>query len=202
MTDPESNENYWARVHNKLQECQRALELGGAPDRDEQQRILRHRAKMLARPAPNTTVPRDSLQVVEFLLAREHYGIELSFILEIHSLKEYCPLPSTPSFVLGVIPIRGHILSVIDIRSFFELPANGLTDLNKVLVLQHPRMEVGILADEVLSIRDIPLENLQSVPTTLTGIRADFIRGVTREALVVIDAEKLLLHRGIVVDEG
>jgi purine-binding chemotaxis protein CheW len=178
------------------------LERGSAPDRDEQQRILRDRAKILARPAAETTVPRDSLQVVEFLLADEHYGIELSFIVEIHSLKEYCPLPSTPSFVLGVIPIRGHILSVIDIRSFFELPAKGLTDLNKVLVLQHPQMEIGILADEVLSIRDVPLEDLQFVPTTLTGIRAEFIRGVTRDSLVVIDAEKLLLHRRIVVDEG
>lgn len=201
MTIHESHEKYWARVHRKLEEAERALELGFAPNREEQRRILRDRAKVLARPA-ETAAERDSLQVVEFLLANERYGIELSFILEIHNLKEFCPLPSTPSFVLGVIPVRGHILSVIDIRSFFELPAKGLTDLNKVLVLQHPRMEVGILADEVLSIRDVPLEDLQSVPTTLTGIRAEFIRGVTRDPLVVIDAEKLLLHKRIVVDEG
>jgi purine-binding chemotaxis protein CheW len=143
------------------------------------------------------------LEVVEFLLASEHYGIELTHIREIHALSELTPLPGTPAFVMGLANVRGQILSVIDIKKFFGLPEKGLTDLNKVIVVRTQQMELGILADAVLGVRAIGLNELQTSLPTLTGIRAEYLRGITKDPLVVLDVEKILSNEKIVVnDEG
>jgi purine-binding chemotaxis protein CheW len=62
------------------------------------------------------------IEVVEFLLAHEKYGIESKCVREVYPLKELTPVPCTPSFVRSIINVRGKILSVIDIKKFFELP--------------------------------------------------------------------------------
>jgi len=111
------------------------------------------------------------------------------------------PLPGTPVFVLGIINIRGEILSVIDIKKFFELPDKGLTDLNKVIVLQSENMLFGILADTIVGARQIPLTAIQPSLPTLTGIREEYLKGVTAERTVVLDAEKLLADEKITVQE-
>ncbi|MBI2998359.1 MAG: chemotaxis protein CheW, partial [Deltaproteobacteria bacterium] len=109
------------------------------------------------------------MEIVEFFLASEKYGVESSYVREIYPLKELTPVPCTPSFVLGIINVRGQILSVIDIKKFFDLPEKGLTDLNKVLILRNDRMEFGILADAVLSVNRASINDIQPGLPTLTG---------------------------------
>ena len=103
--------------------------------------------------------------------------------------------------MLGIVNVRGEILSVIDIKKFFDLPEKGLTDLNKVIVLQSGNMLFGILADTIAGVRRIPLTDIQPSLPTLTGVREEYLKGVTPERLVILDAEKLLTDEGIVVQE-
>lgn len=166
----------------------------------EQQRILRERALALAR-EPEKAETAERLEVVEFLLAHELYGIESSYIREVHPLKELTPLPCTPPFVLGIMNVRGKVLSVIDLRKFFDLPEKGLTDLNKVIIVNDDAMEFGILADAILGVRLIPARDLQPSLPTLTEVRADYLKGVTEERLVVLDGGKILMDKRIVVHE-
>lgn len=166
--------------------------------------ILRARAKALAREdgdAEGDAAREEQLQVIEFLLAYERYGIESSFIREVYPLRDYTPIPCTPPFVLGMINVRGQILSVLDIKRFFDLPQKGLTDLNKVLLVRAGDMELGILADAVLEVRSLPLRTIQPAPATLTGIRAEYLRGVTADRLIVLDIAALLSDSRIIVDE-
>jgi purine-binding chemotaxis protein CheW len=116
-------------------------------------------------------------------------------------LRAFTPLPCTPSFVLGIINIRSQILSVIDLKKFFDLPDRGLTDLNKVIVVHDDRMTFGILADAVLAVRSIPLDDMQPSLPTLTGIREAYLKGVTSERLVILDAGKLLADTTLIVLE-
>jgi len=103
--------------------------------------------------------------------------------------------------VLGVINVRGQILSVIDIKKFFDLPEKGLTDLNKVIIVNSDSMQLGVLADVILGVREIAEEDIQPSLPTLTGIRAEYLIGVAKERLVVLDARKLLSDGNIVVQE-
>lgn len=191
----------WSEVHRRLETARAALERGLTPSPEEKKQILRARAKALAREPEGEGAAQEALEIVEFLLAYERYGIESSYVREVYPLKAFTPLPCTPPFVLGIINVRGQILSVIDIKKFFDLPEKGLTDLNKVIILRDEKMEFGILADAILGVRSIPLEEIQPSLPTLTGIREEYLKGVTGERVVILDAEKLLSDKEILVHE-
>lgn len=161
--------------------------------------VLKARAKALAKAPKGAEEDGAYLEVVAFMLAHEHYALELTHIREVYPLKELTPLPGTPGFVLGIINVGGQILSIIDIKRFFELPEKGLTNLNKVIILQSDEMEFGILADEILGTRQIPESAIQTSLPTLTGVRADYLKGVTGDRVVILDGEKLLSDEKMVV---
>ncbi len=168
---------------------------------EEKRKTLKARACALAQPLESREAASTALQVVEFLLAGERYAVETAFVKTVHPLMEITPVPCTPPFVLGIINVRGQIVTVIDIKKFFDLPEQGITDLNKVLIIRAARMEVGFLADEIIGRRAIEEHELQGALPTLTGLRAEYLRGVTSDRLVVLDAEKILSDPKIIVDE-
>ena len=86
----------------------------------EKKTILKARAKALALEPEREKRKGEYLEVVEFLLAYETYAIETAYVREVYPLKELTVLPCTPPFVLGIINVRGQILSVIDIKKFFD----------------------------------------------------------------------------------
>ena len=126
-----------------------------------QQRILLARAQALAQRPGGTAGPSDTLNIIAFLLAHESYGIETAYVREVLPLRDLTPLPGTPPFVLGIINVRGEILSVLDLKQFFALPERGLTDLNKVIILHSAEMAFGILADAILDVHRVPRQTLQ-----------------------------------------
>jgi purine-binding chemotaxis protein CheW len=172
---------------------------GHAPE--ERKKILKARAQALAREGDNGKTIGESVEIVEFMLAYEKYGIESSYVREIHTLRELTPVPCTPPFVLGIINVRGQIVSVIDMKKFFDLPERGLTDLNKVIIVHDDTMEFGILADSILGVRTISTKEIQPPLPTLTGIGAEYLTGVTKEPLVVLDIARILSSKNLVVHE-
>jgi purine-binding chemotaxis protein CheW len=163
--------------------------------------ILHARARDLARLPLEDLAAEESLEVVEFLLAGEHYAVETIAVREVYPLRDITPLPCTPPFVLGIVNVRGQVLAVMDLRRFFDLPLSGITDLNKVIILQSPQIAAGILADSIAGVRSVPLKTLQPPLPTMTGVRAQYLHGVSGDGLIVLDAAKLLNDERIVVHE-
>jgi purine-binding chemotaxis protein CheW len=189
----------WREVRQRLELAAERLHRGITPEKEKE--ILKARAQSLARETGRDETRAERLEVLEFLLASERYAIEISHVRETIPLKRFTPVPCAPPFVLGLINVRGRILSVIDLKKFFDLPEKGLTDLNKVIILNDGGMEFGILADVVNGVREIPLADLQPSLPTLTGIRQEYLKGVTGERLVVLDGARLLGDRKIIVHE-
>jgi purine-binding chemotaxis protein CheW len=188
----------WDKLRLRLEAARIAV--SSEPTPDEKKAILRKRAKILAR-QPLQEKAGGGLDVLEFLLTYETYAIEMRWVAETYPLKDLTPIPCTPPFVAGIINVRGRILSVIDIRKFFDLPEKGLTDLNKVIIVHNGEMEFGILADEILGTRTIPLSEVQPPLATLTGIREEYLKGVTRERIAILDGAKLLADKNLIVHE-
>jgi purine-binding chemotaxis protein CheW len=163
--------------------------------------ILKNRAEELAVELAEGQSGGNFIEVLEFVLASEHYGIETNLIGEVYPMKEYTPVPGAPNFVMGLINIRGRIVSVNDIRRFFDLPIKGLSDLNRVIVVQTPRMELGILADRIIGVRSVQADALQTSLPTLTGIRAEYLRGIALDGLIVLDVEKMVSDTKLIVNE-
>jgi purine-binding chemotaxis protein CheW len=198
-TEGQANSIDWSAVHRRLRSVNAAIERAVTPSVDEKNSTLKERATILAREPRNHEAVEECLEIVEFLLAQERYGIETRHVREVYPLKELTPLPSTPPFVLGVVNARGRIVPVVDIKTMFGLPDRGLTDLNKLIIVRANGMELGLLADAIVGVQRVLLQDIQPSLPTLSGIRADYLKGVTKERRVIIDAEKMLLDEKLLV---
>ncbi|MGL1891378.1 MAG: chemotaxis protein CheW [Spirochaetaceae bacterium] len=191
----------WSEIHSRIDETRKLIEQGFKPTAEEKKRILAERAEDLASDFRVDHKIEDTLQVVEFLLEKEHYSFEIQYIREILPLNEICLVPCTPDFIVGITSIRGQIISVMDMKSFFNLPPKGITDSNKLIILHLGEMEVGILVDCIFGERSVPVDIIQSDIPTLSGIGAEYLKGVTADGLIIIDAEKVLTDKKIIVNE-
>lgn len=200
-TKTAATERHGEGMHHRREQSMPAAVNTLQSDPAVRQQILKERARQLAREVAPAKAPSESLEVVVFRLAHETYAIESQHISQIYLMREFVPVPSTPEFVLGLMNVRGQILCVIDIRKFFDLPTRGITDLNQVIVVCTQRLELGILADVIIGVRQISLNDLTPSLPTLSGIRAEYLRGVTREPIAVLDAARLLSDPRIIVDQ-
>jgi purine-binding chemotaxis protein CheW len=192
----------WQAVRRRVESLREVIEQGWTPSPSETNEILKARTRELADPLSETAAAGERrFELIEFALASERYGVDSSFVREVYPLTDLTPLPCTPRFVLGVINVRGEIVSVIDIKKFFDMPEKGLSDLNKVIILHSDAMTFGILADLIIGLRSIAASEIQPAPTGLTGIRDQYLMGVTHDRLVILDAVKLLMDQKIVVHE-
>lgn len=203
MSTPRKNNNAtdWQEVAQRLESARAAIDHIWTPTTEDTQRILNERAQVLAREPEQAEVAGEDVEVLTFVLADERYAVASNYVREVSPLEQLTPLPCTPAFVLGIVNLRGEILSVIDIKKFFDLPEKGLTDLNKVIVLESENMIFGVLADAITGVRHIARSDIQPSPPTLTGIREDYMQGVTAGRVIVLDAEKLLHDEKLIVQE-
>jgi purine-binding chemotaxis protein CheW len=191
----------WSEIHQRLEIARQALSQETTSSEKENLATLKKRACLLAREIQQVDASMEFLDVVEFRMATETYGLESAFVREVYPFKDFTPLPGVPPFVLGIINVRGQILSIIDLKKFFDLPENGLGQLNKLIILRDGAMEFGVLADEILGARAIPLMTVQAAPPTISGIGAEYLRGVTAEQLIILDAQKILNDERIIVHQ-
>ncbi len=190
----------WSEIHRRLESTGAAIAKGSSPDPEARRKILKERANLLAG-HPGEDPDRETMEVVGFMLANERYAIESSYVREVYPLTDYTPLPCTPSFVLGLFNVRAQVISIIDIKRFFEMPQKGISELNKVIILSDGKMVFGLLADAILDVRTIAVEEIQPSIPTFTGIRERFLRGVTGDRTVILDAARLLGDKEIIVYE-
>ena len=154
------------------------------------QEMLASRARALAR---STTIESqgDAIEVVTFALATERYAVESRFVMEVCQLTDLALLPGAAAPAIGVTAWRGGLLTVLDLRPLLGVPADALNDLGRVIVLGEGRAAFGILADAVLTVIHLRVSEVRE-PAERASPKRDFVRGTTGEALILLDAGKLL----------
>lgn len=191
---PESvndNGERWQQIREQLAEFERRIDSDFAIAPQVREARLRARTLEWAQSVAQED-PAAWLEVLCFNLGDEVYAIETEHIASVLPLPQFTPLPNTPPFVLGIVNVRGHIVSVLDLRVFFELPIAGLSDKNFLAILQGPQMEFGLLIDRVQGIVQIKRDSLQTGLANLSGVRASYLLGVTPEQWTVLDGARLL----------
>lgn len=191
----------WSEIRRRLDTTEKVLLQGAEPSPEEQHSIFKARARALAREPERDNTAQRFFDITEFRLASETYGIESAFVREVYPLKDFTPLPDVPDFVLGIINVRGQVMSVVDLKKFFSLPDEGLGELNKVIIIRNDRMEFGILADLILGTYSIALHAIQPPLPTIRGIGTEYVKGVTGERVIILDAERILSDENIVVNQ-
>jgi purine-binding chemotaxis protein CheW len=166
----------------------------------KKQEILRRRSEHLSRKIEDRQVKKEAIEVLIFHLAQEQYAIELQYIKEIYPLKDMTTLSTVPPFIYGLINVRRRILTVIDLKVFFGLTKEEDAE-KKVIILENEDKEFAILSQDVIGIHSIPLKSIDYSLPTLTGIRQDFLKGITTDRLVILDGKKLIDSTQIIVNE-
>ena len=135
------------------------------------------------------------LQWVTFQLEEETYGINVMQVREVLRYSEIAPVPGAPDYVLGIINLRGNVVTVIDTRSRFGLMQGEITDNTRIIVIESERQVIGILVDSVSEVVYLRSSEIDTTPSVGTDESAKFIQGVSNrdgKLLILVDLNKLL----------
>ncbi|MEZ8580791.1 chemotaxis protein CheW [Vibrio splendidus] len=135
------------------------------------------------------------LQWVTFQLEEETYGINVMQVREVLRYSEIAPVPGAPDYVLGIINLRGNVVTVIDTRSRFGLMQGEITDSTRIIVIESERQVIGILVDSVAEVVYLRSSEIDTTPSVGTDESAKFIQGVSNrdgKLLILVDLNKLL----------
>jgi purine-binding chemotaxis protein CheW len=108
---------------------------------------------------------------------------------------EIAPVPGAPDYVLGIINLRGNVVTVIDTRKRFGLMPVEMDDSTRIVIIETEEQVVGILVDSVAEVVDLRASEMETAPNVGTEESAKFIQGVAshdNELLILVDLNKLL----------
>ena len=190
----------WPAAAERLSRAAELLADSAGTDADASRRVLEERARNLARATRDATIREDVLSVVVFTLGAERYALEARWLREILRTAEVTPVPGLPDYLVGVANLRGEILAVVDPRRLFGIDAADAAARPRVIVIGEAFAEFGLLADEVDEVTAIPSADVDPASLSAAGPGRELIRGITRDAVVVLDAAALLSDPRLVFD--
>ncbi|MCL1057861.1 chemotaxis protein CheW [Shewanella sp. Choline-02u-19] len=135
------------------------------------------------------------LQWVTFKLDNETYGINVMQVQEVLRYTDIAPVPGAPLYVLGIINLRGNVVTVIDTRSRFGLASADVNDATRIVIIEAEKQVIGILVDSVAEVVYLRRSEIDNAPNVGTEESTKFIQGVSNrenELLILVDLDKLL----------
>jgi purine-binding chemotaxis protein CheW len=135
------------------------------------------------------------LQWVTFRLEEELYGINVMQVQEVLRHTEIAPVPGAPDYVLGIINLRGNVVTVIDTRRRFALMEREVDDNTRIVIIEVEGQVVGLLVDSVAEVVYLRESEIEKAPEVGNDESSKYIQGVVtreKELLILIDVNKLL----------
>ena len=138
-------------------------------------------------------------QYLTFALGGESFGVPIERVREILEYMEPTPIPMVPSFLSGVINLRGAVVPVIDLQSRFGKGATeaGHRSCIVIVEVEHDglKLPLGILVDSVREVVGVDRSRLEPRPSFGTRIRPDFVAGILRmenHFVITLDLKQIL----------
>lgn len=137
----------------------------------------------------------DVSQWVTFKLADETYGVNVMQVQEVLRVSEIAPVPGAPDYVLGIINLRGNVVSVLDTRLRFGLDRKATDDSTRIIIIELDSQTIGILVDSVAEVEDVQSDEVDTAPGVGNEESARYIAGVVSRSnglLILVDVQRLL----------
>ena len=134
-------------------------------------------------------------QFISFSVGEEEYGLELLRVKEVIRVREITWLPKAPSFVKGIINLRGDVIPIIDLRDKFGLEAKEATAMTRVIVVEVEGKLMGMVVDSASQVVRIPADQIDPPPPVFGGRAQDFITGVGKiddKLIILLNSEAIL----------
>jgi purine-binding chemotaxis protein CheW len=183
---------------------------------EKARRVMDERALALAQTPHRTPIAAEVIEVAIFVVSGETYAIETRYIRKIvrpadlafspasgeRAIDVITPVPGAPEVLAGVINFRGEILAVFDLAIFLGLTAREIGEKSRIIVLGDERDDLGLLVDETRRTTTLRIDELIEPPATVGEATRSCIRGVTTDALIVLDGSALPRDRRLLVDQA
>lgn len=144
----------------------------------------------------NDNLAKDPItQWVTFTLDHEIYGINVMQVQEVLKYTEIAPVPGAPSYVLGIINLRGNVVTVIDTRKRVGLSSVEVTEQTRIVIIESRKQVIGILVDSVAEVVYLKESEMESTPNVGSDVSSQFLQGVCNRdnhLLILVDIDKLL----------
>jgi purine-binding chemotaxis protein CheW len=143
----------------------------------------------------DSVIGGDEHQLVVFQLGAELYGVEISRVHEIIRLQAVTRVPRSPSFVEGVINLRGKVIPVVDLRRRFGLVSAEHTRASRIVVVEIGDQVVGIIVDAVSEVLRVSGATIEPPSPVVAGVDSEYIHGIAKlpERLVILlDLDRVL----------
>lgn len=130
-----------------------------------------------------------------FVLNKEDFGIEIRYVTEIIGIQNITEVPDMPSYVKGVINLRGKVIPVMDVRLRFGVAERPYDDRTCIIVINIDEQPVGLIVDRVLEVLDIQKSEIEPPPKMRKGKNNRFIQGMGKSGdrvKILLNANKLL----------
>ncbi|GIV59779.1 chemotaxis protein CheW [Rhodocaloribacter litoris] len=137
----------------------------------------------------------DLLQLVSFVIENEEFGIDILNVQEIIRPVAITRVPNAPSFVEGVINLRGRIVPVVDLRKRFNLPPRPADKNTRIVVVELDGKVIGFMMDAVKEVLRVHRNVIEPPPELTIGIDTHYISGVAKledRLLILLELEEVL----------
>lgn len=128
-------------------------------------------------------------------LNEQQYGIDVQEVRSIEKLQHITEIPNTPSFIKGIMDLRGEVIPIIDLKERLNLGFMQPSDDVRVLIAQIQDLQVGLIVDAATDVIDLDQEAIKPPPTMIQGIEQDFLHGVIQQEdrlFLLLNLEKVL----------
>jgi purine-binding chemotaxis protein CheW len=144
------------------------------------------------------------IQVACFRLGEDIYAVDIMRIKEIIRPQKLAALPKAPSFVEGVLNLRGAVIPVIDLRKRFDMPPREIDRNRRLLIITVAIGDMGIAVDEVTEVITIPVAHIKPPPQVTRGVGAEYLLGVClgQDSLIMLLNPDRLLTGGETAELG
>ena len=125
-------------------------------------------------------VIEDVVLVIVFRLAKEWYAVDITKTIEVVKVSKIIVIPLAPSFIKGVVNLRGNILPVADLKNILGLGETIETIGKRIVVVENNNVQIGFLVDEVDEVVDILADKIDPILTTISLRKAEYLSGQTK----------------------
>lgn len=132
---------------------------------------------------------------VTFRLAEETYGINVMQVQEVLRMTDVAPVPGAPHYVMGIINLRGNVVTVLDTRKLLDLSAGDITESSRIMIIESGKVTVGLLVDSVAEVVNIASSDIDPPPSVGNDEGSRYIQGIyssEQQILILIDLNKLI----------
>jgi purine-binding chemotaxis protein CheW len=135
------------------------------------------------------------MQLVSFNIGTEEFGVDILKVQEINRMVEITKVPQAPSYVEGVINLRGKVIPIIDLRKRFNLELKEQDKNTRIVVVDIVGNIMGMIVDSVSEVLRLPANTIEPPPDLVTGINSEYINGVAKledRLLIFLDLSKVV----------